>query len=140
MPRRWRLLLGPALFAVLSIQCGAVEVEAAGCPELTGPTAIAPGEEATITGQHFEKGPCGGWSPGCASRGAIEPATNITLTLRQGGSSWSLEKADAGPEATLVVEVDIPGEVAPGEATVVAESPDLAEPEELTVQVEVFDR
>lgn len=139
MRGRWRLYVGPALFALLSVQCGAVEVEAAGCPELTAPTVVVPGESTTIIGEGFAKGDCGPWSPGCAGQLRPVPAKNIALTLRQGGSSWSLAKADAGPDSLLFVEVDIPDEVELGDATVVAESPDMAEPEEMVVQVEAPD-
>ena len=133
---RWRVFVGPALFALLSVQCGAVEVEAAGCPDLTEPTTISPGEPTTIIGHDFVKGGCGPWSPGCASRGPVVYAKNITLTLEQGESSWPLATVDAKPDVPLFVEVVIPNEIEPGEARVVAESPDLAEPEELAVQVE----
>lgn len=132
-------MLGPALFALLSVQCGAVEVEGADCPDLTAPTVVVPGEATTVRGGDFVKGGCGPASLGCASEVPPEPAKNITVTLRQRDTSWSLAETDALPDGRLSVDVDIPAEVEPGPATITADSPDLAEPEELAVQVEPSD-
>ena len=123
--RRWGRYLGPIVFALLSVQCGAVEVTASGCPELTEPTTMTPGETVTVVGSGFERGGCGGWSPGCASRGLPVPLKDVAIDLRQGERSWRLDTVDANADLFIRAEVSVPADLQPGEATLEAAGAEL---------------
>lgn len=121
------MFLGPALFGLLSIQCGAVEVTSAGCPELLGPDRITPGQTADVTGTGFSKDGCGPWlGPGCASsRSAPVPRQNVVITLHQDGTSWELATEDANSELVIVAEVVVPNDVEVGDAMLKADTAEL---------------
>lgn len=55
------------------------------------------------------------------SKGAVfEPRENISIELRQGSQRWELSTVDADQDLAFDEELQLPAEVAPGQATVTA--------------------
>ena len=119
------MYVGPILFGLLSIQCGAVEVQSSDCPDLTGPTTVTPGETAVVTGGDFLEGGCGGWSPGCASTPMPVPRKNIRIVLEQQDRSWELATVDADAAFVLEAELTVPADLAAGAAVLRADEAEL---------------
>ena len=87
-----------------------------------------------VTGMTFANGPCND-TPNTSGCGAPEtpapsvPAKDVELTLRQGERTWRLGTADAsGSEDNYAVrwDTELPAEVRPGRATLIAGTADLA--------------
>ena len=93
LPSPVELYVGPALFSLLSLQCGAVAIERMPCPELIAPDLFAPGETIMVKGESFGIGACDR-SVGCASRGMPEPLKDIDIQLRRGTDVWHLVTVD----------------------------------------------
>lgn len=121
----WRLYLAPALVALLSLQCDAVEVEAITCPNLIAPASFEAGETITVAGEQFGRGACDR-ALGCTSRAAPTPLKNIDVILERGEESWPLATVDADRALKFTVEVVIPSNVTAGGATLSAGNGQLA--------------
>lgn len=117
---RRRMYLGPLLFALLSVNCGAIEIEpVGGDEELVAPAVISPGASFTASGTSFEE-ECR--SIGCASCPApASPMENIVITLRQGERSWVLATVDADKANRITARVTAPADLEAGEAVLSAE-------------------
>ncbi|MBD0323987.1 MAG: hypothetical protein ICV72_11470 [Aldersonia sp.] len=106
------------LFALISVNCGAVEIRPATDEKLVVPDQIAAGAVLEVSGTGFETR-CGGL--GCASCPAPRPLKDVAITLRQGDQSWVLATVDANAANKIEAKVNVPAGLVPGEAVVTAD-------------------
>jgi hypothetical protein len=52
----------------------------------------------------------------------FEPSKNIAIELKQGSQKWELATVDADQDLSFDKELQLPAEISPGKATVIAES------------------
>lgn len=90
------------------------------------PAQAAPNETFELHGEGFtqdfycdDTGESGAADDESAYR-ASQPDRSVKIGFRQGSQTWQLGTVDAAPDATFDVELRVPDETEPGQATVTA--------------------
>lgn len=117
------LILGCLVVMLASaVGCSLNGSEEAACvqPQLSvSPEQAAPGQTFRVSGDYFFEG-CNDSAVNGEEPPDEPPQENIQISLRQGDRTWHLTTVDADSADTIDVNVEVPVEAQPGNATVVA--------------------